>query len=401
MSVLYLFSITIFIGCTAAVYQGFNYGSVFSDGSSMVQSDYRNAFAAARNLVGTSGFTSARLFTMIQAGTKNSPTEAIPAAIETDTSLLLGLWASAGSAIFNNEVDALTSAISKYGTRFTSLIAGIAVGSEDLYRNSPIGIEKGAGIGANPSEIVNYIRQVRSAIANTPASNALVGHVDTWTVWVNSSNNAVISASDFIGMDSYPYFQTTAVNSIEFGYNNFFQTVNSTKYAVGNKPVWITETGWPVSGPTENLAVASVQNAEIYWDQVGCALFGQTNTWWYTFQDSYPKPTSPSFGIVGSRLSTTPLFNLTCPGPQSKNQNPSSPLSTETTTSIAKSSGDSFIAPASSTAVPISKSSGATFVASVSSTRVTRSISSNFKGIQIDSTGTSTVGTKLSFSDFN
>ena len=79
---------------------------------------------------------------MIQAGTTNTPIEAIPAAIDTKTTLLLGLWASAGQAVFNNEVAALTSAISQYGTSFTSLIAGISVGSEDLYRNSPIGIRK-------------------------------------------------------------------------------------------------------------------------------------------------------------------------------------------------------------------------------------------------------------------
>lgn len=311
-----LFAIAATVTSTSAVYQGFNYGSVFTDGSAMVQSDYQNAFATARGLVGTSGFTSARLFTMIQAGTTNSPTEAIPAAIETETTLLLGLWASAGPTVFNNEVAALTGAISQYGTRLTDLIAGISVGSEDLYRSSPIGIANMAGIGANPSDIIKYIAQVRSAIANTAASSALVGHVDTWTAWVNGSNDAVISASDFIGMDSYPYFETTAVNSIDLGYSVFFETLNSTIAVVGGRPVWITETGWPVSGPTQSLAVPSIQNAQTYWDKVGCAIFGQINTWWYTLQDSYPKTPSPSFGIVGSQLSTTPLFNLTCPAVQ-------------------------------------------------------------------------------------
>jgi glucan endo-1,3-beta-D-glucosidase len=319
----------------SGTYQGFNYGSVYTDNSAIIQSDYQNLFTTAQNLVGTSGFTSARLFTMIQAGTTNTPTEAIPAAIDTGTSLLLGLWASAGSASFNNEVAALSSAISQYGTKFTSLIAGIAVGSEDLYRNSPIGISNNAGIGTNPSDILAYIAQVRSAIANTAASNVLVGHVDTWTVWVNSSNDAVISACDFIGMDSYPYFETTTANAIQDGYDVFFQTLNSTQAAVGTKPVWITETGWPVSGVASNLAVASIPNAQTYWDQVGCVLFGNINTWWYTLQDSYPQTPTPSFGIVGSQLSTTPLFNLTCPAVQqpSPNTQPASVSSTPPTAS--------------------------------------------------------------------
>jgi glucan endo-1,3-beta-D-glucosidase len=313
MFIPHLLAIAASVASASAVYQGFSYGSTFTDNSPVVQSDFQNEFTTAQNLVGTSGFTSARLYTMIQAGTTNTPIEAIPAAIATKTTLLLGLWASAGQADFNNEVAALTTAISQYGTGFTSLIVGITVGSEDLYRNSPIGIQKNAGVGANPADIINYISQVRSAIANTAANGALVGHVDTYTAWVNSSNDAVISACDFIGMDSYPYFEDTVANSINLGYDVFFQTLNLTNAAAQGKPVWITETGWPVSGLTDNLAVPSIQNAQTYWDQVGCAIFGQINTWWYTLQDSDPTTPIPSFGIVGSQLSTTPLFNLTCP----------------------------------------------------------------------------------------
>lgn len=55
-----------------AVYKGFNYGSTFTDGSSKAQADYENEFNAAKGLVGTSGFTSARLYTMIQGGTTDT-----------------------------------------------------------------------------------------------------------------------------------------------------------------------------------------------------------------------------------------------------------------------------------------------------------------------------------------
>jgi glucan endo-1,3-beta-D-glucosidase len=298
---------------SAVVYQGFNYGPTNTDSSAVVESDFEDLFTTAQTLVGISGFTSARLYTMIQAGTTNTPTEAIPAAITTKTTLLLGLWASAGSTIIDNEIAALTAAIQQYGTNFTDLIAGISIGSEDLYRNSPIGIENLSGVGAQPADIVSYISQVRSAIANTPASGAPIGHVDTWTAWVNGSNDAVISAVDWLGVDAYPYFQNTVSNAIDSGYTVFFEAYNATVGVAGGKPVWVTETGWAVSGPTMNLAVASIPNAQTYWDQVGCALFGKINTWWFTLRDSYPTTPSPSFGIVGSTLSTTALFNLTCP----------------------------------------------------------------------------------------
>lgn len=118
---------------TAQVKKGFNYGNTHSDGSAMTQSDFQAEFSRAQNLPGVSGFTSARLYTMIQGGTTNTPISAIPAAIDTKTRLLLGLWASAGSADFDNEVTALTSAITQYGTAFTDLIDGISVGSEGSY----------------------------------------------------------------------------------------------------------------------------------------------------------------------------------------------------------------------------------------------------------------------------
>ena len=225
------------------------------------------------------------------------------------------------------EITALKSAITKYGTAFTSLVAGISVGSEDLYRISPTGIAAKSGYGADPATLATYIGQVRTAIAGTPLSGASIGHVDTWTAWVNGSNQAVINACDWIGMDAYPYFQTTQANSIENGKGLFNDALSATQAAVGGKPVWVTETGWPTSGSTAGLAVTGTTNAKTYWDQVGCPLFGKTNTWWYTLTDNDAVQTNPSFGIApGNPLSTTPYFDLSCSAVSSNSS--SSPSST-------------------------------------------------------------------------
>lgn len=53
------------ISTSQAVYQGFNYGSTAADGSFRSQSDFEALFNTAKGLVGTSGFSSARLYTMI------------------------------------------------------------------------------------------------------------------------------------------------------------------------------------------------------------------------------------------------------------------------------------------------------------------------------------------------
>jgi len=310
-----IFALAAALPSVLAAYKGFNYGSTFSDGSTKFESDFEGEFNAAKNLVGASGFTSARLFTTIQDGTTNSPISAIPAAITTNTTLLLGLWASAGDAQFANEVAALSAAISQYGSALTDLIAGISVGSEDIYRITPIGVESNAGTGAEPSTIINYIDQVRTLIAGTSANAAPVGHVDTYNVWTNSSQNALIGAVDFIGMDAYPYYENTKENSIENANATFFDDYDVTVAVAQGKPVWVTETGWPTAGPTENLAVASIDNAQTYWHEVGCSLFnGDINTWYFILQDNQPVTPNPTFAIVGAGNPppTTPLFDLSC-----------------------------------------------------------------------------------------
>lgn len=50
---------------SATVYKGFNYGNTFTDGSFKSQTDFENEFETAQNLVGASGFASARIYTMI------------------------------------------------------------------------------------------------------------------------------------------------------------------------------------------------------------------------------------------------------------------------------------------------------------------------------------------------
>ncbi|PSR76547.1 glycoside hydrolase superfamily [Coniella lustricola] len=337
----------------AAAYVGFNYGSTFTTGAAKAQSDFEAEFTTAQSLISApTVFNSARLYTMIQAGTTNTPISALPAAVSTQTTLLLGLWASGGDAGFANELAALQSAIAAYGTSLSSLVAGISVGSEDLYRISPTGIAAGSNPGASPDTLVGYISQVRSALANTAWSSVPVGHVDTWTAWVNASNDAVTSASDFIGVDAYPYFQNTMSNAISDGQSLFSSAIQQTQAAVGSKPIWITETGWPVSGPTENLAVPSIENAQTYWDTVGCPLFGTTNVWWYTLQDAAPDTPSPSFGIVGSTLTSTPLYDLSC------NASSSSTSAASSGSGSASASGTIPLASATESASPTGADSG-------------------------------------------
>lgn len=337
-----LLAVAALASTASAAFQGFNYGNVFTDGKAKGQSDFEAEFKTAQGLEGTDGaFNSARLYTMIvrlrhfgtpllssphsfagqdmthtdtqQGGTGKDVIEAIPAAIKTKTTLLLGLWASAGRDAFDSELAALEKAISAHGDDLAPLVAGISVGSEDLYRNSPTGIAAGEYAGADPSTLVDYIDRVRKAIKGTALSDAKIGHVDTWSDFVNGSNSAVVEACDWLGMDAYPYFEDGHPNGVSEGGDLFRDALRQTRAAAGDKEVWITETGWPVSGEKKGAAVPSRDNARSFWRDVGCPMFGETNVWWYTLQDAAPDTPDPSFGVV-EEVGGEPLFDLSCEG---------------------------------------------------------------------------------------
>jgi glucan endo-1,3-beta-D-glucosidase len=299
-----ILSVALGASSVLAAARGFNYGS-----QANTLETFEDKFRTAQGLQTTSGWNSARLYTMIQDGTVNTVISAVPAAIATNTTLLLGLWASQGQDSFNNEITALKNAINQYGSAFADLVVGIAVGSEDLYRISPTGIAANSGAGQSPDVVASYIAQVKAAIAGTALSAKLVGHVDTWNSYTNSSNAAVVAASDFLGLDEYPYYENTNVNSVNNASNLFFAAYDRVAAIAGGKPIWITETGWPTSGPTENLAVPSVANAETYWKSVACALIAKNiPTWWYILNDA---GANPSFGVETD--GETPLYDLSCP----------------------------------------------------------------------------------------
>ncbi|KAJ9650419.1 hypothetical protein H2198_010276 [Neophaeococcomyces mojaviensis] len=309
-------SILAFAATAFAAEKGFNYGATFSDGTIKHQADFEAEFNSAKNLVGQS-FTSARLYTMIQGDT-NGVIEAIPAAISSGTTLLLGLWASAGSAQFNAEVQHLTDAINQYGTAFTNLVIGISVGSEDVYRTTDLGIASNAGPGATPDTLIGYVNQVKGAIAGTTLAGKPVGHVDTYNTWTNTTYTAgLASACDFLGVDAYPYYESTKANSIDNSMSIFWDDYNAVVAISQGKQVWVTETGWPHQGPTMNQAEANLDNAATYFKETGCSLInGNVNTWWFTLQDQ--QPVVPSSGVVfavtgpGMPPPTTPLFDLSC-----------------------------------------------------------------------------------------
>lgn len=301
------------LATTALAYRGFNYGALDLSGATRNQASFEEEFRAAANLPGTNGaFTSARLYTSLQGATTN-PIEAFAAAVNTDTSLLLGIWTS-GSPNIQNEINAILAAVEQHGSAFTDLVAGISVGSEDVYRVTDLGVASGAGPGVTPQGIADYVNQVRSALAGSPLEGKPIGHVDTYNTYANSSGwmAPVIEAVDFIGMNAFPYFEATKPNSIDNGNATFWADYDAVASQARGKQIWITETGWPTSGPQSGAATPSVQNAETYFAEVYCSIAARNiNIWWYTLQDSTSDASVPSFGVTAPG-GYTPKYDLSC-----------------------------------------------------------------------------------------
>jgi glucan endo-1,3-beta-D-glucosidase len=291
---------------------GFNSGATMTNNRPKVESDFEDEFTTAQRLRGSPDvFNSVRLYTMIQAGTRTDPITAFPAAIKTNTSILLGIWCS-GTTTIENELAAMNNAIEQYGQEWADLVVAISVGSEDLYRSSESGVENDAGPGQDPDTIVRFIRETRDAIADTILANKPVIHVDAWSAWANSSNTDVIENSDAIGTDLYPYYTYDLGNAFSNTTEVYDYIWNQTLRFANDTPVWVTETGHPHAGPDVGESVASVDNSAQYWQIVGCdRLFGRVNTWWYNLRDSNTA-IEEKFGITED-LSTTARFNLTCP----------------------------------------------------------------------------------------
>jgi len=159
---------------------GFNSGASDDQGNAKSQADFEKEFRTAQNLEGAPGnFTTIRLYSNIQWQTTDTPIAAFPAAIATNSKLLLGIWAS-GTTDIDNELKALNSAVEKYGTKLTDLIVGLSVGSEDLYRDSADGVKAKAGVGNTAEMIVKFIKAARQGLADTPLKGVKITRKYFW-----------------------------------------------------------------------------------------------------------------------------------------------------------------------------------------------------------------------------
>ena len=117
------------------------------------------------------------------------------------------------------------------------------VGNEVLMRNE-----------LTEEEIIGYISRIKEALPNIP-----VGYVDAYYQFIERPK--LIDACDIILINCYPFWEGCSIDEAS-QYLNQMYTV--TKNVAKDKPVIITETGWPNEGSKTGNAIPSDENAMKY-----------------------------------------------------------------------------------------------------------------------------------------
>lgn len=98
-------------------------------------------------------------------------------------------------------------------------------------------------------EIIEYLKQVRYTVV-VPASTS-----EPWHIWLKYPE--LVEQVDYIAVHLLPYWENIPVDgAVEYVIRRY----NELKEAYPDKPIVITEVGWPSSGRSREAAVASLAN---------------------------------------------------------------------------------------------------------------------------------------------
>jgi glucan 1,3-beta-glucosidase len=151
---------------------------------------------------------------------------------------LVGAWLGDDPEINEKEIEGLIQLANE------GYVDIAAVGNEVMYRKD-----------LTEDELLQFIDKVRKAIP----TSIPIGYVDAYYEF--SHRPRITEVCDVILTNCYPYWEGCP---IEYSFNHMKSMFESAKYAGGNKPVIITETGWPSQGGFLKGAVASNEAAMKY-----------------------------------------------------------------------------------------------------------------------------------------
>ena len=192
--------------------------------------------------------------------------EAVPAFAEKyGLKVFLGAWIG-GDPVLNQKE--LTKVID-LARRYPSSIRGIVVGNEVLLRREVTG-----------PQLVEYIRQVKSALPDIP-----VTYADVWEFWLKHPE--VAPATDFVMIHILPYWEDDPV-SIDKAMAHVLKIRQELARKIPDKEIIIGETGWPSEGRMREGALPSRENQARF--MRGFIALAEQENWHYNLIEAFDQP---------------------------------------------------------------------------------------------------------------
>lgn len=150
---------------------------------------------------------------------------------------MVGAWIGENKEENNKELNALIK-LARQGS-----VDMLVVGNEVLLRNE-----------LSEAEIINYIEKVKAAVPQLP-----VAYVDAYYQFLDRP--ALVQACDAVLVNCYPFWEGANIDDAHINLRKMYAIIQQ---IADNKPVIITETGWPNKGELTTNAEPSDINAMKY-----------------------------------------------------------------------------------------------------------------------------------------
>lgn len=158
-------------------------------------------------------------------------------------------------------------------------------GGWDVVHTVSIGNELVNAGSATPDQIGKYIESGRSAL-KAQGYNGPVVSVDTFIAVIN--NPDLCKHSDYMAVNAHAFFDGY-VSAKEAGDWALLQLQRVSNACGDSKKVFITETGWPTKGDSNNVAVPSKENQKAALDSIS-AKCGSDATFFNAYNDMWKQP---------------------------------------------------------------------------------------------------------------
>jgi len=214
--------------------------------------------------------------------------EGIKQAGNVDLSVWLGIYIDGNDTVYERQLNAVTTAIQKYGTEH---IAGITVGNEFLllsYGDGGLATDP-KGVAARTT-LLNYIKKTNDTLHAMKLDKAIpLGTADAGS----AVTKELCAGADYVMANVHPWFGHVPIEQAAGWTWQFFQDFDVNICAQApNKPImYIAETGWPTASDNASMtnngpSEASIKNLQTFMDTFVCqANKNQTNYFFFELKD--------------------------------------------------------------------------------------------------------------------